>query len=116
MQNSSTILGIIEMRLKGISYDDCRHRYGVGNSTIRLIMERYDAHGVSLEDLRAMSAADVEATFYPPENIWRKSEDIMPDFEMIHARLMQQGSKANPYYMWLKYKKEHPSGYQYTQF
>lgn len=116
MQNSSTILGIIEMRLKGISYDDCRHRYGVGNSTIRLIMERYDAHRTSLKELKAMSAADVEATFYPPENIRRKSEDIMPDFEIIHARLMQQGSKANLYYMWLKYKKEHPSGYQYTQF
>ena len=28
MQNSTTILGIIEMRLKGISYDDCRNRYG----------------------------------------------------------------------------------------
>ena len=25
MQNSTTILGIIEMRLKGISYDDCRN-------------------------------------------------------------------------------------------
>ena len=28
MPNSTTILGIIEMRLKGISYDDCRNRYG----------------------------------------------------------------------------------------
>lgn len=29
MQPCSTILGIIEMRLRGISYDDCRRRYGV---------------------------------------------------------------------------------------
>ena len=41
MQNSTTILGIIEMRLRGISYDDCRSRYGVGNSTVNLIMSRY---------------------------------------------------------------------------
>ena len=46
MQPCSTILGIIEMRLRGISYDDCRRRYGVGNSTITLIMDRYTAHGV----------------------------------------------------------------------
>lgn len=116
MQSSTTILGVIEMRLKGISYDDCRHRYGVGNSTISLIMDRYTAHGASLEDLKKMSAAEVETVFYPPENIRRKSEDIMPDFGAIHARIMQEGSKANLYYLWLKYKKEHPSGYQYTQF
>lgn len=47
MQNSTTILGIIEMRLKGISYDDCRNRYGVGNSTVNLIMTRYLEKGVS---------------------------------------------------------------------
>ena len=116
MQKSSTILGIVEMRLKGISYDDCRSRYGVGNSTVTLIMERYNACGIPLESLQTRTASEVEAIFYPPENIRRKSEDIMPDFEAIHARIVKDGSKANLYYMWLKYKQEHPSGYQYTQF
>ena len=54
MQNSTTILGIIEMRLKGISYDDCRNRYGVGNSTVNLIMSRYRAKGIPLEVLKQM--------------------------------------------------------------
>ena len=54
MQNSTTILGIIEMRLRGISYDDCRSRYGVGNSTVNLIMTRYWAKGVPLEVLKQM--------------------------------------------------------------
>ena len=48
MQKSSTILGIVEMRLRDISYDDCRSRYGVGNSTVSLIMERYNACGIPL--------------------------------------------------------------------
>ena len=116
MQPCSTILGIIEMRLRGISYDDCRRRYGVGNSTITLIMDRYTAHGVPLEDLKKLSATDVESTFYPPDNIRRKAEDVMPNYEAIYERIMRDGSKANLYFMWLKYKQEHPSGYQYTQF
>ena len=48
MQNSTTILGIIEMRLMGISYDDCCKRYGVGHSTVNLIMSRYQAKGIPL--------------------------------------------------------------------
>ena len=116
MQNSTTILGIIEMRLKGISYDDCRNRYGVGNSTVNLIMSRYRAKGIPLEVLKQMPGSEVENAFYPPSNIRRKSEDIMPDYEAIYTRINQEGSKANLYFMWLRYKKEHPSGYQYTQF
>lgn len=95
MQPCSTILGIIEMRLRGISYDDCRRRYGVGNSTITLIMDRYKAHGVSLDDLKKLSATDVESAFYPPDNIRRKAEDVMPNYEAIHERIMRDGSKEN---------------------
>ena len=108
MQPCSTILGIIEMRLRGISYDDCRRRYGVGNSAITLIMDRYTAHGVPLEELKKLSATDVESTFYPPDNIRRKAEDVMPNYEAIYERIMCDGSKANLYFMWLKYKQEHP--------
>ena len=116
MQNSRTILGIIEMRLKGISYDDCCNRYGVGHSTVNLIMSRYWEKGAPLEVLKQMPGEEVEASFYPPSNVRRKSEDIMPDFEAIYTRINKEGSKANLYFMWLRYKKEHPSGYQYTQF
>lgn len=45
-----------------------------------------------------------------------KDESIMPDFAAIYERMMRAGSKANLYFIWLRYKKEHPSGYQYTQF
>lgn len=82
----TTILGIIEMRLKGISYDDCRSRYGVGNSTANLIMTRYWTKGIPLDVLKQMPGSEVEASFYPPSNVRRKSEDIMPDFEAIYDR------------------------------
>ena len=116
MQDYATIIGIIDMRLRGIPYNACRGRYGVGNSTINLIMFRYDLLNWCLEDLKAMKPEDVEAIFYPPENVRRKDESIMPDYGAIHERITRSGSKANLYFMWLRYKKEHPSGYQYTQF
>lgn len=116
MQNCTTILGIIDMRQRGISYDDCRSRYGVGNSTITLIMSRFKELGKDLEALRQMTPSEVETAFYPPENIRRKDESVMPDYSAIHDRIMREGSKANLYFMWLKYKQEHPSGYQFTQF
>lgn len=116
MQNCTTILGIIDMRQRGISYDDCRSRYGVGNSTITLIMSRFKEMGKDLDSLKQMDPSDVETAFYPPENIRRKDESVMPDYAAIHDRIMREGSKANLYFMWLKYKQEHPSGYQFTQF
>lgn len=116
MQNCTTILGIIEMRQRGISYDDCRSRYNVGCSTITLIMNRFKESGKDLDALKLMSAEEVETLFFPPENIRRKEESAMPDFQTVYDQLTRPGSKANLFYLWLKYKKEHPSGYQYTQY
>ena len=116
MHDCTTILGVMDMRQRGISYDDCRNRYGIGNSTITLIMNRFKDSGKDLEALKQMSAEDVENIFYPPENLRRKDVSIMPDFQAVYDRLLKPGSKANLFYLWLKYKKDCPSGYQYTQY
>lgn len=55
MQNYTTILGVIDMRQRDISFDDCRNRFGIGNSTITLIMNRYKDSGKDLETLKQMS-------------------------------------------------------------
>ena len=62
-----------------------------------------------------MPADNVEAAFYPPENIRRKGIPL-PNYDKIYDRLMKDGSKANLFYLWLKYRTENPEGYQYTQF
>ncbi len=54
MHDCTTILGVIAMRQRGISYDDCRNRYGIGNSTITLIMNRFKDSGKDLEALKQM--------------------------------------------------------------
>ena len=52
-----------------------------------------------------MPGAEVAASFSPPSNVRMKSEDIMPDYDAIYNRINQDGSKANLYFMWLRYKK-----------
>ena len=116
MHNYTTIIGVIDMRLRDISFDDCRNRFGIGNSGITLIMKRFKESGKSLETLKQMTPEDVEILFYPPENIRRKDVSVMPDYQAVYDRLSTPGSKANLFYLWLKYKTECPSGYQYTQY
>ena len=95
MQNSTTILGIIEMRLKGISYDDCCNRYSVGHSTVNLIMARYKEKGVPLEVLKQLPDTEIEASFSPPSNVRRKSKNIMPDFEQLPWQKVGNSNFAN---------------------
>jgi transposase len=46
MQSYSTIIGVIELRLSGIGYRTTKARYGIGNSTVTLIMNRFKETGL----------------------------------------------------------------------
>lgn len=116
MQKYTTIMGVIDMRSRGIGYRACISRYHIGCSTIELIMRRFKNCGKSFEELQKMSAEEVENLFYPPENILRKDVSLMPDYSSVYERLNAPGSKANLFYLWLKYKEKCPCGYQYTQY
>lgn len=116
MKDYNTIIGIIDMRQRSISYDDCRARYNCGCNAITLIMQRFKESGLDLDTLRQMDPEKVEQMFYPPENIRRKDSSLMPDYQAAYDRLKAPKSKANLFYLWLKYKKENPAGYQYTQY
>jgi transposase len=115
MQNYSTIIGVLDMREKNFSYRDCRARYNIGQGTVKLIIDRFNELGLPLNDLRQMQPEKVENTFYPPENI-RRIEVPLPDFQMVYDRLMMKGSKLNLFYLWVECKRDHPNGYQYTQY
>lgn len=54
MQSYSTIIGVIELRLSGIGYRTTKARYGIGNSTVTLIMNRFKETGLTLDDLKTM--------------------------------------------------------------
>lgn len=54
-------------------------RYKIGSGTLSLIMERYHAREIPIEELQMMPPKEVELLFYPQKNI--KKKDIpLPDF------------------------------------
>ena len=61
-----------------------------------------------------MPPKKVEEAFYPPENL-RRAEKELPDFFQIHQRMMAMET-PDLAFQWLEYKKEHPNGYQLSQF
>ena len=115
MQNYTTIIGVIELRLNDISYDNVRKRYHIGRSGITLIMNRYRDSGLSLEDLKQMTPEKVVDLFYPRDNL-RHKKIPMPDFKKIHDQMIKMGKNSDLSYLWIEYKKENPDGYQLSQF
>ena len=47
-------------------------RYKIGSGTLSLIMERYHAGGIPIEELQMMPPKEVELLFYPQKNIKKK--------------------------------------------
>ena len=101
MQSYSTIIGVIELRQGGIGYRTTQKRYGIGNSTITLIMDRFTKLGLTLEELKAMSPKLVEEAFYPPENLCHTQKPL-PDFNQVHARMADM-EHPNLAFLWLEY-------------
>ena len=79
-------------------------RYKIGSGTLSLIMERYHAGGIPIEELQMMPPKEVELLFYPQKNI--KKKDIpFPDFQYYYDRIHAPNSRVNIYYCWLDYKE-----------
>ena len=95
MQNCTTILGIIDMRQRGISYDDCRNRYHIGCSTISLIMSRFHACGKKLMritesmigvDFSALSDAELVQVLYSKISM-QTLHLLQDDMQLLHMLL-----------------------------
>lgn len=94
MQDYNTIIGAIQMRLNEVQTRSVMDRYNIGSGTLKLIMDRYEASGISIEELQMMPPQEVVELIYPPKNLQRK--DIpLPDFQYYYDQIHAQGSKAN---------------------
>ena len=115
MQNYSTIIGVIELHQDGCSFRTIRSRYNIGAGTVVLILERFREIGLPLNELKTMNPKEVEHRFYPPENR-RNTSKALPDFFAIHETMTKM-KHPDLAFIWLDYyKKEHPDGYQLSQF
>ena len=84
-------LQIAEMIFQTLSSMD---QYKIGSGTLSLIMERYHAGGIPIEELQMMTPKEVELLFYPQKNI--KKKDIpLPDFQYYYDRIHAPNSRVN---------------------
>ena len=115
MQDYNTIIGSIQMRLNGCQTRSVMDRYKIGSGTLNLIMSRYHANGIPIEELRMMAPKEVESLFYPQKNLQRKDVPL-PDFQYYYDRIHAPGSRMNISFCWLDYKEKNPDGYEKSQF
>lgn len=115
MQDYNTIIGTIEFRVQGLPYSIIEQRFKIGSGTAQRIMKLYSSFGFTADELKAKGPTAVEDLFYPKDQMRRKDAP-MPDFEECHRRMSIAGSRTNLTFLWIDYKKEHPDGYQLTQF
>lgn len=115
MKEYPIIVGILEFREKGFSYETIQRRWKIGASTVRKTVCRFEELGMSLEEIKSRSPEEVQELFYPKDALRRKSVPL-PDFQECFDRLHEKGSKVNLTFLWYEYKEKHPDGYQLTQF
>jgi hypothetical protein len=102
MKQFNTILGILEFHEKGLTYKQTQERFHVGASTVNSVLEKYEALGIPLEDLKSRSAEAVEELFYPEAKTRRKAIPL-PDFQRAYDRIHAKGSRANIVFCWMEY-------------
>ena len=115
MQDYNTIIGAIQMRLNKCPTRSVMDRFRIGSSTLNLIMSRYKALELTIDELEAMSPKKVENLFYPQKNLQRK-EVPLPDFQYYYDRIHAPNSRINISFCWLDYKEKNPEGYEKSQF
>ena len=103
MQDYNTIIGSIQMRLNNCPTRSVMDWYKIGSGTLNLILSRYKASEIPIEELRMMPPKDVEELFYPPKNLQRKDVPL-PDFQYYYDRIHTSRSKVNISYCWLNTK------------
>ena len=62
-------------------------RYKIGSGTLSLIMERYHAGGIPIEELQMMPPKEVELLFYPQKNIKKKDIPLPGIIELVYIVL-----------------------------
>ena len=115
MQDYNTIIGVIQMRLNDVQTRSVMDRFNIGSGTLALIMSRFKASGIPIEDLMMMPPQEVVELIYPQKNLQRKAITL-PDFQYYYDLMHVHGSKANISYCWLDYKEKNPDGYEKSQF
>lgn len=115
MHSYTVIVDVLNARRDGVSFQSIQNRHRIGAKGIYLILNRFEALDVGLEEFTAWPPEKVQEAIYPAERSLRK-ECGLPDFDPIYKKIKESKGRWNVEVAWIDYKDEHPDGYEITQF
>ena len=92
MQDYNTIIGSIQMRLNGCQTRSVMDRYKIGSGTLNLIMSRYHANGIPIEEMRLLG---VETNI----TNWQRRQNANNNFSAVVPYDMEQQRKESKEFM-----------------
>lgn len=109
------IAPVAEMLESGYSYRDITTRHNVSNGTVTKIKRFCETLNLTSKEIGEMDCDALQDLFNPPGKR-QTSHRHLPDFKGIYERTTASQARSNLTVEWENYIREHPEGYQYTQF
>ncbi len=104
---------LLRLQAEGLSVRQLAESLGVPRSTVADYLQRVADAGVTWPLPAGTDDAALLARLFGPEAS-RRAHRPLPDWAAVHAERKRPGVTLQ--LLWLEYKRDHPDGYQYTQF
>ncbi len=109
------------LRLKhdvGLGIRPISRSLGLSRNTVRDYLARAQSAGLSYPLPPGLTDAELEKRLYPVPSVPATPVRPMPDCAYIHQEFLDYKKKyaLTLQQLWIEYKDEHPTGYEYTQF
>ena len=105
------------LRLKwecDLSHSKIAQSCGISRSTVSEYLRRAEVAGLSWPLPEDLSKIDLEKRLYPTRSSNRKQAYPTPDWPTIQKEVKKKG--VTLLLLWMEFKRDHPDGYQYSQF
>ena len=105
---------VLRLRAEGLSDRAIARSLAVPRTTVRRYRQRAEAAGVGWPLPEGLTESALEAKLFPPPPPVGRHVRAEPDWKEVHQELRRPGVTLQ--LLWLEYKTEHPSGFQYSRF
>ncbi|MEA3522910.1 MAG: helix-turn-helix domain-containing protein [Campylobacterota bacterium] len=101
----------------GLSIRKICRATGVARSTVADYVRRFKELDLSVEQIETLDDDSLRLQLFPEVLSTVVSRKAMPDMNYIHQELKRRKkTKVTLSLLWEEYKRDHPNGYEYTQF
>ena len=115
MHSYTVIVGVLNARRRGVAFSTIQRSFSMGAKGIYLILNRFEALNVDLEEFMKWEPERVQEAIYPSERRLRK-ECGLPDFAAVYNKIQESKGRWNVEASWIDYKDEFPDGYELSQY